>query len=61
MNALETIVGQAQGLLNNGPLVTGIVIGFILALILRGIIAKLLLLAILAFVFVQIFGVPGLG
>lgn len=61
MNLFESIFGHMEGVFGNGTMTTGIVIGFVLAFFFRGIIMKLLIGAILVIVFIQLFGVPGMG
>lgn len=60
MSLLDPIVGTMRGFVGNGAMASGIVIGFVLALFFRGIVIKLLVVAILAIVLVQIFGLPRL-
>jgi hypothetical protein len=57
---LDPIIGGLRGVLGNGTMASGIVIGSVLALIFRGVFVKLLVLAILAIVLVHAFGMPRL-
>jgi hypothetical protein len=51
--------GYLQNMAGNGPMVTGIIIGFVLAFFFRGIIMKLLIVGFLVVVAFWLFGNGG--
>jgi hypothetical protein len=53
LSFLENISGHAQHVFENGSMSTGIIIGFVLALLFRGIILKLVIGVVLVIVFIQ--------
>lgn len=59
MRVFSTMFGYLQNMAGNGPVVTGIIIGFVLAFFFRGIIMKLLIVGFLVVVAFWLFGNGG--
>lgn len=59
MRVFSTMFGYLQNMAGNGPMVTGIIIGFVLAFFFRGIIMKLLIVGFLVVVAFWLFGNGG--
>lgn len=59
MRVFSTMFGYLQNVAGNGPMVTGIIIGFVLAFFFRGIIMKLLIVGFLVVVAFWLFGNGG--
>jgi len=59
MQVFGTMFGYLQNVAGNGPMVTGIIIGFVLAFFFRGIIMKLLIVGFLVVVAFWLFGNGG--
>ncbi|MBO0501509.1 hypothetical protein J1C51_22315 [Chromobacterium haemolyticum] len=59
MQLFSSVFGSLQNVAGNGPMVTGIIIGFVLAFFFRGIIMKLLIVGFLVVVAFWLFGNGG--
>ncbi|MGP8438165.1 hypothetical protein [Burkholderia cenocepacia] len=59
MQVFHGLFGYLQNVAGNGPMVTGIIIGFVLAFFFRGIIMKLLIVGFLVVVAFWLFGNGG--
>lgn len=59
MQIFSTVFGYLQNVAGNGPMVTGIIIGFVLAFFFRGIIMKLVIVGFLVVVGFWLFGNGG--
>lgn len=59
MQIFSGVFGHLQNVAGNGPMVTGIIIGFVLAFFFRGVIMKLLIFGFVVVVALWLFGNGG--